>query len=365
MTMSCLYGYSPARTLKKLLLIICVTGLSGCADHIYETRSLAGSPVPVPEITRLQDGLLTTEVSVLIYNVEGLPWPARSNRKGKLRQIADVIKKSRENGNGPDFIFLQEAFSKSAAKIAEISGYQNVVAGPRRSRKRRDESADIPKDFKKGRRRFKGERFGKFLNSGLYVLTDHEIISYRRDPFSKRACAGFDCLANKGILSVRAQVAGVPTPIDLFTVHMNSQKASGVKTPRANKAHEYQVDETTFFLRNHRDTQNPFVFAGDFNMRNSSGRLEYFSYQLPYNVVRHYCTVIVQDCQIEMSWDGDEPWLDTQDLQFFGNGQHVKIRPIHAKAMFDEKYPDGKLSDHDGYLVTYRLSWDEKYCFSQ
>lgn len=343
---------------RTLFLLVSVAGLPGCADYVYETRSAADSPFPVPEITPTSEGLSATQVSVLIYNVEGLPWPARSNRKGKLIQIAEELKKSRDGGEGPDFILLQEAFSRTAAKIAEISGYTNVVAGPRRSRKRRDQGADIPKDYKKDRRRFKGERFVKFLNSGLYVLTDHKILSYVRDPFSKHACAGFDCMANKGILSVRAQVEGVPAPLEIFTTHMNSQRASGVKTPRANKAHEFQVDENETFLANHRDENNPFVFAGDFNMRNSTGRLEYFGEHLRYNVVRHYCTVVVQDCQIEMSWDGDEPWLDTQDLQFFGSGKDVKIRPIRAEAMFDEEHPAGKLSDHDGYLVTYRLSWD-------
>ncbi len=36
-----------------------------------------------------------------------------------------------------------------------------------------------------------------------------------------------------------------------------------------------------------------------------------------------------------MSWDGDEPWMDTRDLQFYVRGPKVAIRPIRVEAMFD------------------------------
>ena len=58
-----------------------------------------------------------------------------------------------------------------------------------------------------------------------------------------------------------------------------------------------------------------------------------------------------------MSWDGDAPWMDTQDLQFFGEGEHVAIRPVRVEAMFDGGASGPRLSDHDGFLVTYELSW--------
>jgi hypothetical protein len=58
-----------------------------------------------------------------------------------------------------------------------------------------------------------------------------------------------------------------------------------------------------------------------------------------------------------MSWDGDAPWLDTQDLQGFDNGALVAVRPLRVEAKFDGPSTGGKLSDHDGYEVTYRLSW--------
>lgn len=84
-------------------------------------------------------------------------------------------------------------------------------------------------------------------------------------------------------------------------------------------------------------------------MRRASSRLEHFTYRKPYHIVRHYCTVIVDTCDIRMSWDGDEPWLDTQDLQGFDDGTHIKVRPVRAEALFDGPETGGALADHDGY----------------
>jgi hypothetical protein len=58
-----------------------------------------------------------------------------------------------------------------------------------------------------------------------------------------------------------------------------------------------------------------------------------------------------------MSWDGDEPWLDTQDLQGFEDGEEITVTPIRAEALFDRRENGGVLADHDGYVVTYRLRW--------
>ncbi len=60
----------------------------------------------------------------------------------------------------------------------------------------------------------------------------------------------------------------------------------------------------------------------------------------------------------------DEPWLDTNDLQGWASGSRVKVKAIMVEALFDEPHPEApkikgnnNLSDHDGLLVRYRLSW--------
>jgi endonuclease/exonuclease/phosphatase family metal-dependent hydrolase len=311
-------------------------------------------------VVRTADGRDFIDLTVLIYNVEGLPWPARSNRGPELDAIGDELARRRAAGTAPDIVLLQEVFSRRAAKIGSRSGYRNIVPGPAARDRRRTAASGVPADFKAARRLFKGERVPKLLGSGLQVLSDFPVEAYQREPFSANACAGYDCLANKGVVLARIRIPGVPTPVDVFTTHMNAQKASGVRLDRAHAAHRFQTDQSAAFLARARDPVNPLIFGGDFNMRHAPGRLDYFTYRKPYQIVHHYCTVIVSDCDVRMSWDGDAPWLDTQDLQGFDNGALIAVRPLRVEAKFDGPSTGGKLSDHDGYEVTYRLSWTRR-----
>ena len=53
----------------------------------------------------------------------------------------------------------------------------------------------------------------------------------------------------------------------------------------------------------------------------------------------------------------DAPWMDTQDLQFFWEGNPASIRPIRVEALFDGRPESPTLSDHDGFMVTYEIAW--------
>lgn len=338
-------------------MLLATLGITGCQKAADRRIELCTAAAELPRIDTLDAGREALEVGVLIYNVEGLPWPARRSRGPKLDRIGDELARLRAAGQAPDIVLLQEAFTKQARRIAHRAGYRNVVAGPSVRDKRRLPAAAMASGFSRQRRFLKGERTPKLLGSGLLILSDFPIMSASGEAFSQRACAGFDCLSNKGALLARIWIPGMPTPLDVFTTHMNSQKASGVNLARANEAHRYQTDESASFLESARDERNPLVFGGDFNMRRSPDRLDYFTYRKPYRIVRHYCTVVVRDCDVRMSWDGDAPWLDTQDLQGFDDGAVVKVRPTRVEAMFDRPENGGRLSDHDGYKVTYRLSW--------
>lgn len=298
----------------------------------------------------------STKLSVLIYNVEGLPWPARQSRTPQLRQIALELAVMRRDRRGPDVVLLQEAFTREAALIGVKAGYGNRVKGPG-PRAKADEDGPIPNDFRQERSFWKGERLPKQLSSGLYLLSEYPVTAVFKRPFESNACAGYDCLANKGVMLARLSIPGVPTPIDVFNTHMNSQKASGVPVSRSVVAHRLQTDASAKFIARSRANAYPLIFGGDFNMRGSPDRFSHFRFRKPFNIVRHYCTQVVSDCDVRMSWDGDEPWMDTQDLQGFDDGALVRVRPVKVEAMFDGPWRGRQLADHDGYLVTYRLSW--------
>ena len=343
--------------LRSSIAAACVL-LSGCASFPVErtTSCIARTAFPAIEKDPIA-GTASTEISVLSYNVEGLPWPARKNRTPQLREIGRQLGEMRRKGTAPDVVLLQEAFTRTAARIGESAGYPNLVRGPGRRRARPPTSAEADPALIDRRKRNKGEGFGRFLSSGLYILSDFPISEAAAQPFRSRECAGFDCLANKGLQHARIWVPGVPVPLDLFNTHLNSRGASRVSEARSLKAHRLQIDETSRFIEEWRDRRSPMIFGGDFNMRQAEDRFQHFALKTPYTLVHQYCVQQPAVCDVRMSWDGDAPWMDTQDLQGFEDGEQVSIRPVKVEAMFDWPWRGRPLADHDGLLVVYRLSW--------
>lgn len=330
--------------------------LTGCVSVPPDRISSCAASELAIEIDG-QSNTASATISVLTYNVEGLPWPARRNRAPRLREIARQLSAMRLEGRAPDIILMQEVFTSEAARIGERAGYLNRVRGPGRRSVQPSTSEDAAPALVESRKLKKGEGLGRLLSSGLYVLSDFPVIQASGQPFRRRECAGFDCLANKGIQHVRIHVPGVPQPLDVFNTHLNSRSASRVSDARSLKAHQLQTDETSRFIENHRDRRYPMIFGGDFNMRDAKERFEHFALKTPYSLVHQYCVEQAGACEVTLSWDGDTPWMDTQDLQGFNNGEAVSIHPVKVEAMFDVPWKGRPLADHDGLLVVYRVSW--------
>lgn len=325
--------------------------LSGCAYVVPPDLYRAGEIGPPPPTQAAKDA----EFTVMIYNVEGLPWPARSGRSPRLRMIGERLARMNREGRAPDVLLIQEAFSPAAIRMIRDSGYLHAVPGPARDARRSLPGA-ASKDFKRDRRLVKGEGIAPMLHSGLYVLSNLPVVAVEAEPFSRRACAGYDCLANKSVMMARIAIPGFSVPVDVYTVHFNSNGASGVSRERSNAAHRYQLRESAAFIDATRNDQAAMIYAGDFNMRRSEERHQRFATKKPYPFARQYCAAKAGRCDIRMSFDGDEPWLDTQDLQAFDDGATQTIVPTRIEAMFDEPVGGRPLADHDAYLVTYRLS---------
>lgn len=332
--------------------------LTACASH-PALAPLPQAPARSASIETAPDGSRTTTVSVLIYNVAGLPAPRGKNRGVAMDHIADELAAMKRAGTAPDIVMLQEAFIAKAGKIGARAGYANGVRGPLRTDRAMDLGlAPMVKDFKKDRRIVKGERIGKLTSSGLYIFTDYGIESVTQTPFGRNSCAGFDCLANKGVMLARISIPGVPEPLQLFNTHLNARGAAKVPLERTNQAYERQIVETGLFLKRAYDPALPFLYGGDFNTRHSDFRYGAKVETMPGADVRHYCAIKPNSCEVIPSWDGDAPWMDTQDIQGFASGARVKVTPVRIDALFDEPWKNGEPpSDHDGYLVTYRLQW--------
>jgi endonuclease/exonuclease/phosphatase family metal-dependent hydrolase len=295
----------------------------------------------------------STTLDVLTYNIEGLQWPARSGRSGDLARIGLALKQLRASGHAPDVVSFQEAFSGSAIRALKDSGYPVLIGGPSRTQA----SLASARGKKPGRvRPTKGELGIRFTGSGLVIASRYPITVSAMDAYSRKTCAGFDCLSNKGVMLIRIAMPGVPVSVEIANTHMNSQKASRVKRERHLAAHRFQTQELAMFLEQNHSPDAPLVLGGDFNMRRSHDRYETFSAKIPFEQVHRYC-LSSERCDVRISWDGEAPWMDTQDLQLFVSGRTVSIVPMRVEAMFDGAPSSPKLSDHDGFRVIYKLSW--------
>ncbi|MEO6338613.1 MAG: endonuclease/exonuclease/phosphatase family protein [Caulobacteraceae bacterium] len=325
--------------MKSLLLLsfaIASLGASAMAD--------TGDPAPPPR---------SIELSVLTYNVHGLPWPAGQRRGAALKAIGRELARMRSEGRQPDIVLIQEGFLGQTGALARISGYRYWAQGPTRGER---PSSPVPlegKAYRTVRYHSRGEGWGKFASAGLYILSDAPILEVDTTPF--HYCAGLDCLANKGVMLTRIAIPGVPGGVDVVNTHMNSRGASKTPPARSLQAHNLQVDELDAFITDHRNAESPLLVGGDFNVRQSAERYDHDAATRPYAVVSEYCAGVL--CDGQALGAEARPWLNSQDLQAFASVGPVDVRPIKVEAVFASPATGGKLSDHDGYLVHYRLSW--------
>ena len=320
--------------------------------QIPEPKTEETPPAPFQPIGPIRP----VEFSVMTYNVEGLPWPVRSGRGSKLKDIGRQLAALREKGLEPDVVLLQEGFRDEVDDLIELSGYPYVAKGPRK--KQRDGSQLTQEDkphYKRVKYRRKGEGWGKWGSSGLWVLSNHPINWVKSHAY--HYCAGLDCLANKGVMLVSLDVPGLPVPVEIADTHLNSKGASGVPRNRNRTAHHLQAAELGQFMQTDRTPGAPLIVGGDFNVMHAPDRYDYVMQRYPFEVVSQVCFKMPNSCDAKISADGDAPWLDTQDLIGFKQGDKVAIRPIQVEARFDGSATGGPvLSDHDAYEVTFRLT---------
>ncbi|PZU59621.1 MAG: metal-dependent hydrolase [Sphingobium sp.] len=340
--------------MARSLLLVPFLLLAGCGIN-PPLRTMACADARPPTIVRSSDGRFdTTTLSVLTYNMEGLGWPARTGRGDDLGRIGRALAAMREAGTAPDIVLFQEMFSTTAKRAVEAADYPAIVSGPHRTRPAHGSTKDpLP-----GRSRLnRGELGLHIYGSGLAIASIYPVLHVDRRAYGRKSCAGYDCLANKGVLLARIAIPGVPSPIDVYDTHMNSRGASRVAAIRNLAAHDRQALEASEFIDRTHDDAFPLIFGGDFNMRHSEERWANFTRYQSLRLVHQVCADPASGCDVRMSWDGDEPWMDTQDLQFFWNGEVVSVRPIRVEAMFDGSPGEPVLSDHDGFRVTYELRW--------
>ena len=292
-------------------------------------------------------------LSVLTYNVKGLPWPVAVGRGAAIQEIGARLRRLRADGKAPHVLLLQEAFTADAKAIGAAAGYRYVAMGPTSDQLPSNSTGIGAGNW------WRGETEGKFVGSGLEIASDFPIIAVQRLAFGQHTCAGYDCLANKGALLVRIRVPGVNVPIDVLDTHLNSRHASGVSDGRADRAYAMQIMELERFIRGAHDRRAPLVTGEDFNVGRASSRRTALAVALAGSVGNDGpLRDVLHDALargIDLPRDARVSMERAKDLQFVsaGAGREIRLSAIHVP--FGRESDGSMLSDHIGYVADYRM----------
>jgi endonuclease/exonuclease/phosphatase family metal-dependent hydrolase len=302
-------------------------------------------------------------LSVMTYNVKGAPWPVTSGRGRDLRAIAERLGQLRHVGRNPQIAILQEAFSADARAIARRAGYRYVAAGPSSEQRTTYPVSEADARFLAGRHMWRGERFGKLFDSGLLILSDFPITRTSRIAYPAFACAGFDCMANKGALLATIEIPGAPAPVDIVATHLNSRRSAHVADGRSLYAYERQIDLLSAFIQANRDPNHPLIVAGDFNVGAASTRgtalyaavARWGGGEAPVGAL---ATVAANDeaGRQVLGQDAIAAIHRNTDFEFVAAGRRAELTPRDVNVPFGVEPSGRMLSDHIGYAITFRLA---------
>ena len=302
-------------------------------------------------------------LSLLSYNVHGLPWPLASDRAAAMTQIVDHLRAMRAEGRQPHVVVLQEAFTDTARQIFRGAGYRYVVEGPSASVRSDVAPSATDRRFASAAQWLKGEAVGRVYGSGLMILSDYPIADVRKTAYPAFACAGYDCLANKGAVMATVQLPN-GNAVAVATTHLNSRAASGVGKARSDAAYERQIEILDRFLSKSRDPNLPLVVAGDFNVGKAAVRRDFIGQHAaswsaaggatPVQDTMH-ADCALQDATALTTRDLDVVKRRSKDWQFFTAGAALGIKAMALSIPFGRAADGSMLSDHIGYVTHYVL----------
>lgn len=338
---------------------------------IMAPMAIAAFPPTTSPFAMDLQSLPASKLSILTYNVEGLPWPLRFGRSEAFGSITKRLLMMREAGRQPHIVVLQEAFTADAKRIGRESGYRYIVDGPTQDELGEGPATAADAAFAASGRFLHGERSGRVLGSGLQILSDYPILAVRRAPFPQYACAGFDCLANKGMLMALIAVPGFATPVAVVTVHLNSHKASHAAYVRADYAYRRQVDALDRFLARNVAPKLPLIVAGDFNVGRIEGRRAYLMAHaakwwngrdgVRMSDAYDDCSRQEAACGRFLDADAHYSFRRARDWQFMMPGQATALKVARIAAPFGHDSQGQMLSDHVGYIAYYRFAHTLRY----
>ena len=347
----------PKRILLLISIVLASFYLQGCMSlRGVSLMNYSPKPISVSELGDWPEDRLG--VSVSTHNVEDLPCPVACGRSKAAVEIGYRLAEMRKQNIQSHVVLLQEAFRKSAENINREAKYPHIVYGPDKAPK--PDTYPISEKFHREKSWIKGESAKPLFNSGLTILSDYPIIDVKRVAFPRGMCAGYDCLASKGILIAWIQVPEIDEPVAFVTTHLNSRKSSYVSKSRSDEAHYHQVKMLQRVIEKKIDSNTTVVIGGDFNTIHAEKRmyavrkyLASFGYQ---NGIRKaYEAGDVHDKSIMHI---QNVLKDNYNLILLRNTPEQKLKPHKVWVPFP-KYISEPLSDHSGIVLNLSVVEDD------
>lgn len=264
----------------------------------------------------------SAELEVWSLNIQGLPISIVLDHN-RYRVIGEWLHELRKSGRGPQIVALQEAFHDRTEELIAAAGYPYVEHGP------------SDKGFE--------------TRSGLVILSVFPIKVIGRPVFEN--CVGVDCLAQKGVLSVRVWIPGAPEPLEIHNLHLNAgpNSVDCFKTEEeAAIVRMLQVGEIFGAMKDRLLAHVPTIVVGDFN----------FPVWSKEHLLFVMATGMKNAAQIlSRSRFGRRLLSVGIDHQFYVSGARLRIVPVLVGKILGMKEEMKGLSDHEGVRVIYEVFW--------
>ncbi len=269
---------------------------------------------------------VSTEFSVVAYNVQARPWFDDSVHK--FTRMPKVLEPF-------DIISFQEMFKDHARMYGGLSHPVKVY------------HAAIQHPF-------------KIVGSGLGTVSRFPLVG--TDAIHFTTAGDFQNKpASKGVLLTRFTVDGMP--LDVYTTHM---EAGSDRKPEAMWSRREQAEEMVAFVKAQSPETNAVILHGDFNMRHSepgkehpeiaAGRVpeEYDDLPRPHIFDAVNAALGLKDLSKEINGQ----FFDGVDHILFRSGTKAVLTPLSWQHDGPEFYDEAKqpLSDHEPVIGRFRIA---------
>jgi len=278
----------------------------------FSALPAAPAPTPLPALSQAE---VNSELSVLTYNVWGLPGPLGTDRKARFERLGPTL-------NAYDVVTLQETFSDEIEVLKHSTGFAHHV---------RHNNGSFPR-----------------IGSGLYTLSKYPVIHTDYQAFGR--CTAADCMARKGVLLTRIQHPKIGM-VDIYTTHYQAEG-----TPAAQKIRLEDNNQVFNELIQRNHSPYPVILTGDFNF--TPDQLAYRALVERLGLVDLYPTLHPGDPGYTIHPNNPYKAGGTAkrlDYIFYLPKPGIQFTPLEAQVLYQEPVDGYVLSDHYGVSARFKL----------